>query len=269
MNAIAAGAAVGDHAGTFDRAPLQLVPGSWLATVRAAAVLFFSLLALAEIALIIPFIKPSERLASRAAWLHDWCRFACRILGVEVTVRGKIPRNGLVVSNHLSYLDIIAISAITPCIFVAKSDVGRWPLFGWLAKCGGAIFVNRRSKADARAAVASIRDAINSDVLVVLFPEGTSSDGRTVLPFKSALMEPALQFGSIISAASIDYDLPGGSVPDEVCYWRDMTLVPHLLNLFSKPGIKAELAFARFRYRSRDRKIVAPQIRKQILQMRS
>src|SRR5204862_3322826 len=99
----------------------------------------------------------------------------------------------LLVSNHLSYLDIVVLSSIRPCVFCAVRDVARWPLFGWLAHAAGTIFVDRERKFSSPKVVNSIRDAIAGGPVVVLFPEGTSSDGSKVLPFKSALVEPAVQ----------------------------------------------------------------------------
>jgi len=180
-----------------------------------------------------------------------------------------MPRSGLLVCNHLSYLDIIVLSSITPCVFVAKANVAAWPLFGWLTRAAGAIFVDRRRKLSAAAAIDEMRAAMAEGALVVLFPEGTSSDGSGILPFKSALLQPALDLGCNITAAAIDYSLSRGSVADEICYWRDMTLVPHLLNLFTKPVIKSKLVVAPFLFRCSDRKGIARTLREQIVAMRS
>ena len=240
-----------------------------LALARTVAFLFFSMIALTEILLTIPFVRRKQRLAGRAAWLHRWCRFACRVLGIRVTTSGRMPRSGLLVCNHLSYLDIIVLGSIAPCVFVAKRDVVGWPLFGWLARASGTIFADRRRKVGAAAVVGLMRNAITTGALVVLFPEGTSSDGATVLPFKSALLESALQTRCTITAAAIDYSLSYGSVADEVCYWRDMTLVPHLLKLFTKPTIRSKLIIAPFQSACRDRKDIAGELRRQVARMRS
>jgi len=180
-----------------------------------------------------------------------------------------MPTSGLLVCNHLSYLDIIVISSLRPCVFVAKRDVKTWPLFGWLASSAGTIFADRTRKLASRAAVDLVLEAIENGVLVVLFPEGTSSDGASVLPFKSALLEPAVGSYCPITAATIDYSLTNGSVADEVCYWRDMTLVPHLLNLFTKPSIEAKLAITRYKGSRIERKELARNLRQQIEEMRS
>lgn len=243
---------------------LCYVLGIW----RAFAVVFFSLCALAHNAITTPFIRRGRRVHVRAAWLHGWCRFACRVLGVHVTTRGSMPSSGLLVSNHLSYLDILVLSSIRPCVFVAKQDVARWPLFGWLANAAGTIFVDRDRKFGTLTSIDVMREAIAGGSLVVLFPEGTSFDGSTVLPFKPALLESAVQLRCAIAAASVDYALDDGSVADEVCYWRDITLVPHLLNLFFKREIRANYSFSPTKIRAGDRKEIARELRDEIVSMR-
>jgi 1-acyl-sn-glycerol-3-phosphate acyltransferase len=239
------------------------------AILRSSAFIFFSLIALAEISVTNVFIAPNCRLAARAAWLHRWCRFACLVLGIRKTVTGAIPNSGLIVCNHLSYLDIVVFSSVCPCVFVAKKDVAFWPLFGWLARAAGTIFADRNRRSASGNVVDLIRSAIDGGALVVLFPEGTSSDGRSVLPFKSALLEPAAQARCELSAAAIDYSLSGGSVADEVCYWRDMTLAPHLLNVFSKREINSKLTIAHAGCHRNCRKELARDLRRQVEELRS
>jgi 1-acyl-sn-glycerol-3-phosphate acyltransferase len=240
-----------------------------LAFWRAFAVVFFSLIALAHNAITIPLVRRGRRVHARAAWLHAWCRFACRVLGIRLTTRGSMPSSGLLVCNHLSYLDIVVLSAIQPCVFVAKRDVATWPLFGWLAHAAGTIFVDRERRFSSVKAVDVVQDAIAGGSVVVLFPEGTSSDGSTVLQFKSALLESAVQLRCPVAAASIDYALDDGSVADEVCYWRDMTLVPHLLNLLFKREIRANYSFSPTEIRAGNRKQIAYELRDEIVSMRS
>jgi 1-acyl-sn-glycerol-3-phosphate acyltransferase len=236
---------------------------------RAFAVGFFSSLALVEISATIPFVARRERLHVRTAWLQRWSNFACRILGIRVTTHGTMPLSGLLVCNHLTYLDVIVLSSIGPCVFVAKRDIAAWPLFGWLTRVAGTIFVDRAHRLSSPAIVDLVRKAVAGGSLVVLFPEGTSSDGSTVLPFKSALLESAVQLRCPVAAASIEYALDDGSVADEVCYWRDVTLVPHLLNLFFKREIRSTCSFSLPRVRRGDRKEIARELRDEIISMRS
>jgi lyso-ornithine lipid O-acyltransferase len=236
---------------------------------RAFAVGFFSLCALAHNAITIPFSQRGRRALRRAGWLHGWCRFACRVLGVRVTTHGSMPSSGLLVSNHLSYLDIVALSSIRPCVFVAKRDVAAWPLFGWLSRAAGTIFVDREHRLAIAGVADLVRDAISRGSLVVLFAEGTSSDGSTVLPFKSALLESAVQLRCPVATAAISYGLDHGSVADEVCYWRDMTLLPHLLSLFFKREIRSSCSFSPPKVRCGNRKQIAHELREEVVAMQS
>ena len=180
-----------------------------------------------------------------------------------------MPTSGLLVCNHLSYLDVIVLSSIAPCVFVAKHDVAGWPFFGWLARAAGTIFVDREHPLAAGFAVNQIRAAIATGLPVVLFPEGRSSDGSTVLPFKSSLLESAVQLHCPVAAAAIEYVLDDGSVSDEICYWRDMTLLPHLLNLFCKREIRSKCSFSLPKIRAGNRKEIARELRDEIVSMRS
>ncbi len=240
-----------------------LVATAALTIRRAFCVVFFSAIALLQVTFI-----HSKRITSRARWLHQWCRFACRILDLSLTREGPIPRAGLLVCNHLSYLDIITLSALVPCAFVAKREVRSWPLFGWLARAAGTIFVDRNRRSNTGSAIMQIREALDSGLLVVLFPEGTSSNGSTVLPFRSSLLEAAVLSQAPIAAAGLDYHLRHGSVADEVCYWRDMTLLPHLLNLFGKPEIEVDVHFSPAQVRAKDRKLIARQLRTEVMSLR-
>jgi 1-acyl-sn-glycerol-3-phosphate acyltransferase len=232
-------------------------------------VLFFSLCAFTENAITIPFLPRTKRLRARTVWLHRWCRFACCVLGIRVAANGSMPQAGLLVCNHLSYLDIVALSSIRPCVFVAKHDVAAWPLFGWLARAAGTIFVDREHRLAIARGVDLVRDAISGGSVVALFAEGTSSDGSTVLPFKSALLESAVQLRCPVATAAITYALDHGSVADEVCYWRDMTLLPHLFNLFFKREIRSSCVFSPPKIRSGSRKQIAHELREEVMSIRS
>lgn len=239
-----------------------------MATWRAFAIVFFSFVALVEIVLTIPFVRQSRRLSTRTRWLQRWCRFTCRVLGIRITTKGPVPRSGLLVCNHLSYIDIIVLSSITPCVFVAKRDIAAWPLFGWLTSTAGTIFVDRERRLRSAAVVNRIREAAAQGALVVLFPEGTSSDGSTVLPFKSSLLEAAVRLRCPVAVGFIAYALEEGSVANEICYWRDMTFVPHLVHLFGIREIRSNCTFPLPQIRSGDRKEIARELRQEILSLR-
>lgn len=206
---------------------------------------------------------------ARARWLQRSCRRTLRVLGANLETSGPVPARGLLVCNHLSYVDILALSACAPVVFVAKREVRRWPVFGWFARLAGTVFVDREHRTRVGQTTREIETALDHGALVVLFPEGTSSDGKTVLPFKSSLLEPAAGLTHPLSTALIQYELPDGDVGEEVCYWKDMTLVPHLINLMSKRGLRASIRFTQTRADSSDRKELAKQLHSEILQLKS
>jgi 1-acyl-sn-glycerol-3-phosphate acyltransferase len=191
-----------------------------------------------------------------------------RAFRVDQRSVGHIPSSGLLVCNHLSYLDILVLASLAPCLFVAKSEVKHWPVFGWFARLAGTIFVRRERRSQAAQSASDVEAALRTGVLVVLFPEGTSSGGETVLPFKSALLEPAVRHTHALTAGFISYELADGVASEEVCYWKDMTLVPHVINLVSKRSVRASVGFTELRRGSSNRKELARQLHSEIMRLR-
>ena len=206
-------------------------------------------------------------IGARAHWLQKGCRRVLRVFNAEVRSNGRVPRNGLLVSNHLGYLDILVLGALTPAVFVAKRDVKHWPIFGWFARLGGTLFADRQRRSQVGDLTKEMQSVLNDGSVVILFPEGTSSDGQTVLPFKSALLEPAAACPYPLTSTLITYALEDGVVGEEVCYWKDMTLVPHLLNLLSKKRIEASVQFSEVRKNSTNRKELARQLHDEVLKL--
>jgi 1-acyl-sn-glycerol-3-phosphate acyltransferase len=206
--------------------------------------------------------------AARAAWLQQTASRLLPVFGIRPEVRGEIPAGGLLVCNHLSYLDILVLAALAPCVFVAKQEVKSWPVFGWFAQLGGTVFVRRERRSQAAQTVDEIELVLRSGQLVILFPEGTSSSGDTVLPFKSSLLEPAVNPAHPLAVGCLHYELETGDVREEVCYWKDMTLVPHLVNLCSKRGLRAQARFKPVPNRSPDRKELARQLHAAVLALK-
>jgi 1-acyl-sn-glycerol-3-phosphate acyltransferase len=200
-------------------------------------------------------IRQAGRERARIAWMQWMSRRFLALLHARVTVSGSIPVEGLVASNHLSYIDILVIGSLCPAIFVAKSDVNGWPIFGWLCRNAGTIFVSRDNPAEVPAQLATMERPLRKGIPVVLFPEGTSSEGSTVLPFRSSLLESTVRSGKPVTPTAISYSLHGNGNPgQEIAYWGDHTLFPHLLNLLSKPGFEARIAFGQSRPPESDRK---------------
>ncbi|HEX7652541.1 MAG TPA: lysophospholipid acyltransferase family protein [Verrucomicrobiae bacterium] len=211
---------------------------------------------------------PKNKRLARAAWLQQASRRHLRIFNYRAEISGELPRQGLLVSNHLSYLDILALSAATPAVFVSKADVRRWPLFGWLAALAGTVFIERERRTHVGAVNQEIAAALADGALVVVFPEGTSSNGEQVLPFRSSLLEPGLRAGGAISVACLHYELTDGDARQEVCYWGDHTFFPHLLHLLGKSSIRAVIKFRQLPPLQTDRKAAATSLRAEVMALR-
>src|ERR1039458_463417 len=126
------------------------------------------------------FRPKKSALAARALWLQRASRRHLRIFKFEAQVAGPVPSGGLLVSNHLSYLDVPVMASLTPAVFVAKHEIKSWPVIGWLARLAGTLFIDRDRRMDVAPVNAAVQTALDGGALVVVFPEGTSSDGQTV-----------------------------------------------------------------------------------------
>ncbi len=242
-------------------------------TIRAAGKLCWFLFQvggdLADYFFTVAFAQKSAKRPVRAAWMQRASRRHLKIFGYSANVSGEIPTSGLLISNHLSYLDILAISAVTPAVFVSKADVRRWPLFGWLASLGGTIFIERERRTHVGVVNRGIESALVDGALVVVFPEGTSSNGDGVLPFRSSLLEPGAGGAHPISIGHIHYELDDGDARNEVCYWGDHVFFPHLMNLLGKRRVHVTLRFGKLQKNTDDRKELALQLRSAVLQLKT
>jgi len=182
--------------------------------------------------------------AGRARELHRLSRALLDVLGVRVEVTGEVPMGaGIVVSNHVSFADILVISAVRPVVFVAKSEVAAWPMVGRVARASGTLFIDRGRRADVVRVNDAVRLALEAGMLVVLFPEGTSSCGTSVLPFRSSLLQPAIECGFPVVPAWVGYQKADGARFDEVAYFGERSLPDCLWALMKERDAKAQLRF--------------------------
>ncbi|MCC6918186.1 MAG: 1-acyl-sn-glycerol-3-phosphate acyltransferase [Alphaproteobacteria bacterium] len=184
-------------------------------------------------------------------------RIVARIMGMRVRVTGAIEGGGgvLVASNHISWLDIVSISTVGPISLIAKKQVDTWPFFGLLARLQETVYVERERRAKTAEQRDVIKDRLGQGDTIVLFPEGTSSDGNRVLPFKSALLsaaegrikdrkggEKAIRVQPMSVAYTKIQGLPmNRDYRPFVAWYGDMDLIPHLLELFSLGAIDCEI----------------------------
>ena len=161
------------------------------------------------------------------------CRAAFVLMGIRYTTEGAPMQGaGAVVANHASWLDIFALNARKRIYFVSKSEVAGWPGIGWLARATGTVFI-RRDRGELTAQIGVFRNRLAAGHKLLFFPEGTSTDGRQVLPFKPALFaaffDPALREILQMQAVSVVYFAPDGADPRFYGWWGDMSFGPHLL----------------------------------------
>jgi 1-acyl-sn-glycerol-3-phosphate acyltransferase len=220
-----------------------------LAALRLTALVLWTLLLLAP-ALLAWWLRRRIPPALARLW-HGGC---CWIAGLEVKVVGT-PDPGprlLYVANHVSYLDIIALGSQLDAAFIAKAEVSAWPAIGLIARLGRTVFVQRRATQCGREC-RTLASRLTADERLILFAEGTSSDGTRVLPFKSALFGALEQRGTnhpvMIQPVTIAYRRFRGGLAlarsFRSCYawYGDMALVPHLWSVLGLPGAEVELRF--------------------------
>ncbi|MDX1952826.1 MAG: lysophospholipid acyltransferase family protein [Verrucomicrobiota bacterium] len=182
-------------------------------------------------------------LLARAQWSNRWGLEIMDCLDLSSRVYAEPPKHGLLVCNHLSYLDVLVLAAAQPLVFVCKEEVRSWPVIGTLTRGGGTIYINRQQKSDVSRVTEAFKTVIEAGVVCCVFPEGTSSDGSSVLPFRSSLFQSAVEHDWPVTPAWLGYKMPEGSVEQDVCYWGDMTFGPHFLKLLSRSRISATLAY--------------------------
>jgi 1-acyl-sn-glycerol-3-phosphate acyltransferase len=184
-----------------------------------------------------------DTLERRAQWNHSSALMVMAALGIRLNITGTPPDRGLLVSNHLSYLEVLIFGAALPCYLVSKAEIATWPFFGPLARAGGTLFVDRGSRASAEAVTREIAERLKGPVPVLFFPEGTSTDGSQLLRFHSRLYTPAVDAGIPVTAAAVRYVLEDGSPERNLCWFGDEKFLPHLWKVLGGPNFSAQIRF--------------------------
>lgn len=180
-----------------------------------------------------------------------YLKAALIVLGVKVTLKNihrlnDADKSYFIVSNHLSYLDIMAISSVTPSVFVANSELEEAFLLGPIIRYSGGIFIERRNRARLLSDMQNIKNILNMGVNVVLFPEGTTSDGKEVKPFKTPLLSVAVESGAEVLPLCIRYRKINGRDVDAgnghlVYYHGNIGFFEHFFRLLTVRSVSVEL----------------------------
>jgi 1-acyl-sn-glycerol-3-phosphate acyltransferase len=203
----------------------------------------------------------------RAALVRVWMSALLRVLNVNLYVRGNIQTGAvLFCANHVSWLDIPCLRAVVDAAFVAKSEVRRWPLVGGLAARAGTLFLKRGNHDATRQVANQMTWLLAANRPVIVFPEGTSTDGSTVLRFHARLYQAASRIDGYVQAVAIRYPHESGINP-AIPFVGDDDLAGHLWQLLGEESIEAELHFcAALATEGRERRALADATRGQILE---
>ncbi len=191
-------------------------------------------------------LSPTTVMQIQVGFFGAWAKGVAAIVGMRVRREGCPPSPPFVlVSNHLSYMDIILLATQVNAFFVSKMEVAHWPVLGFLARSVNTIFVDRENRWDVPRVIEEMERVLREGHGVVFFPEGTSSDGKDVLRFKSALFDAPIRMGYPVHAVAIGYQEAKGYPPasTSICWWGDMTFPDHLYRLLQMPWFEATATF--------------------------
>jgi 1-acyl-sn-glycerol-3-phosphate acyltransferase len=238
------------------------------------------ILAALALAVLLPFHVAAIALGGRSTMkvAQLWQRFVCFLMGIRVTVTGKPAdaRPLLLLSNHNSWLDIPILAAVAPVSFIAKQEVAGWPVVGFLARAQRTVFVDRNSRQATGVHADQVAGRLSKGDIMVLFAEGTSSDGNKVLPFRSALVgaaQRAIADGGTATVQPVAIAYPrmlgfplGRQHRPLVAWYGGADLLPHLKRILSEGGVDVSVVFGPAHRLSAadDRKIVTQEAGNQV-----
>ncbi|WP_442595740.1 lysophospholipid acyltransferase family protein [Parapusillimonas sp. JC17] len=208
--------------------------------LRAVFVATWILLGLLSVTLILPVAS----LRIRSCMTKHWSRALMFLCGVGIRVRGEARRTGPVmwVANHVSWIDIFVLNAVRPTAFIAKSDIRRWPIIGWLVAGAGTVFIERGHRHAVRAVGHQMKARFGQGEVVGLFPEGTTSPGYGVASFHSSLFDAAIRAGVDIQPVALRF-FHRGRRSDYVAFVGEQNLIQNLWYLLGTTGVVVEAVF--------------------------
>lgn len=192
--------------------------------------------------------RHAGRVALRRGISRRWAAAICRVLGARIEVLGELPQGpGFLITNHVGYLDIPVLMSLTGCRFVSKHEIADWPVIGFLARRAGTLFVKRGTGGrDAGLTLDGMALALEDGDLVVFFPEGTTSPGERILPFRSGLLSLPARDGHPVWPAAMVYESGDPDIDPRLglAWWGKQSLIPHVWKLVCMRGFTVRIAVA-------------------------
>ncbi len=218
------------------------VPANWLMAPVAAWRILRVLAFLVKSVLLSRTAWPRLNEAERQALTRQWAGHLIAIMGVRLDARGQAQAGAkLVVANHVSWLDIMAIDAVLPSRFVSKAEVGQWPLVGRLVSFAGTLFIVRERRRDAMRVLGQMTHALREGDTVCVFPEGTTGSGHGVMHFHGNLLQAAIDAGVPIQPIVIRYSEPDHAISPRAAYIGDTSLMQSLWWIVSARGLRVHV----------------------------
>ena len=238
------------------------------ACAKLAHAAWHVLVGFVTIALIFPRLSQQQKELRVQAWAVKMLR--CLKVVLVVKGQGAVPGPLLLAANHISWLDIISMHAARYCRFVSKADIKQWPVIGRLATGGGTLFIERASRRDAMRVVHHMTERLCAGDVIGVFPEGTTSNGQSLLPFHANLFQAAIAADAPVQPVALQFmDQASGQISLAPCYIGDDTLWRSLWRTVRTPGITVVITFGEpQRAQGRDRRAWALALRSDIERLR-
>lgn len=218
----------------------MLTPSSSLRLLRVGLHLLSGVL---QTALLFPFAGP----AGRNALKRRWSLQLLKQLKIETLhYEGDLPSidGGLLVANHISFIDVFAINAVLPSGFIAKSEVAGWPLIGWLSRHNDTVFIERGKRQAAHLTRQRVLAMLAAGKRLVVFPEGTTTTGGRVLPFHGALFQGAIDAAAPVHCLAVEYFDAQGAPSAAAAYVDELSVLDCLMNILDSDGIRVRIRLA-------------------------
>jgi 1-acyl-sn-glycerol-3-phosphate acyltransferase len=210
---------------------------------RISRILIHTATGLSIATFVLPVINKNNKL-SLIKW---WCGGLMRAFNIKIVTYGELPTKGIqgamFVANHISWSDIHALNSLIPLRFIAKSDIKSWPVFGYLVAKTNTLFIDRGKRQEAGRIVEVTAESLIAGDNLCFFPEGTTTEGSQILPFKSSVLQAAINANTVVWPIAIRYTNIDGSINAEMAYAGETTLVKSMQNVLKQKNPTIELHF--------------------------